>query len=358
METKDKLPPIPTPASQRWREFRIQVLPFVMFIAVIIAIVVLWRSYVQPIGVIGFAETNQVNVTTLSDGLIETLLVESFQVVTQGQLIAVVNNVAPDLAKAQNESAKADLEVKREEITVDTDRVAQNIFDAEQRLQNDIRAQAADRQEWILRSNRVQRAKKEYDTKIISDADYETITSQYAILSISIESRQTAIDLQTKSLEAARQNAKKTTGTSIDAAQAAKEHELVEILKPNYLKSPIDGMISVVHHRKGERILRGESVVTIVDPVARRVIGYVRQPVSTLPTTNDLVHIVKRTAPSTTTPGRIERVGAQFEFINPALLSSDTKRMEVGLPILVSVPPGFPLVPGEYVTLTIEYARQ
>src|SRR4030095_8045236 len=130
METKDKLPPIPTPASQRWREFRIQVLPFVMFLAVIVAIVVLWKSYVQPIGVIGFAETNQVNVTSLNDGLIVSLFVEPFQVLTQGQVVAIVIGTDPELLKAQTASAQADLEVLRERIKVDMTRVFQNLHDA------------------------------------------------------------------------------------------------------------------------------------------------------------------------------------------------------------------------------------
>ena len=79
---KDKLPPIPTPASQRWREFRIQVLPFVVFLTVLTGIIFLWKSYVQPTGVIGYADTNLVNVTSLQDGLVSQLLVERFQDVT------------------------------------------------------------------------------------------------------------------------------------------------------------------------------------------------------------------------------------------------------------------------------------
>src|SRR5882672_3974059 len=106
---KDKLPPIPTPVSQRWREFRIQVLPFVVFLSVLAGIVYLWRSYVQPVGVIGYADTNQVNVTSLQDGIISELLVERFQNVSTGQVIAIVVNTDPELVKAQVDSALADI---------------------------------------------------------------------------------------------------------------------------------------------------------------------------------------------------------------------------------------------------------
>lgn len=357
METKDKLPPIPTPASQRWREFRIQVLPFVMFLAVVVAIVVLWRSYVQPIGVIGFAETNQVNVTSLSDGIIEQLFVEPFQVVTQGQVIAVVVGTDPALIRAQVASAQSDLEVMRDRLKVDQIRVEQNIHDSQQRLLSYAIEQATAKADWILRSNDFRRAQVEFNQKILSEADFERIKVAFETLSAQLGERGRAITELSKSLEAIKPKGGKDQPSSIDVALEAKARELELLLKPSTLRAPIDGMVSVVHLRQGERILRGSSVATIVDPQARRVIGYVRQPVSLLPTTNDVVQITKRTAPAAITRGKIERIGAQFEFINPALLSAESKRAEVGLPILVSVPPGFPLVPGEYVTLTIDYAR-
>lgn len=355
MDTKDKLPPIPTPASQRWREFRIQVLPFAMFIIVIVAIVVLWKNYVQPIGVIGFAETNQVSVTSLGDGVIEQLFVESFQVVTQGQTIAVVVGTAPELLKAQVTSAQSDLQVLDDRMKIDHLRVQQNILDAEQSLLALRVTHATSQPEWILRSNEFRRGQAEFTQKIISQADFDRLKVAFDSMTVQIHEREKAIESLAASLENMRKEDKAQL-TGIEFAKEAKRHELELMLKPSILRAPIDGMVSMVHRRQGERILRGDSVATIVDPQARRVIGYVRQPVSLLPTTNDFVQILKRTAPSVVGKGRIERIGAQFEFINPALLAADTKRMEVGLPILVSVPPGFPLVPGEYVTLTIDYA--
>jgi hypothetical protein len=79
--------------------------------------------------------------------------------------------------------------------------------------------------------------------------------------------------------------------------------------------------------------------------------------VTVVPTTNDFVQITTRSNPRTVARGRVLRVGAQLEPINPALLAADSKRVEVGLPILVEIPPGIRLVPGEYVNLFIDYVR-
>jgi len=46
-----------------------------------------------------------------------------------------------------------------------------------------------------------------------------------------------------------------------------------------------------------------------------------------------------------------------METINPSLLAPDNKRIEIGLPILVSVPDGIRLLPGEHVNLFIEFAK-
>jgi multidrug resistance efflux pump len=355
-----KLPPIPTPASQRWREFRIQVLPFVMFLLVIVAIVFLWRAYVQPIGVIGFAETNQVNVTSVSDGLIDHLYVEAFQTVTQGQVVAMVSGTSTDLYRAQIASFQAELEVQRDRLRVDQLRAMQNVYDSYQNILNQRILQATAQQDWILRSNDYRRAREEFTNKTqrtISEADFEKIQTGFNSLTTQIRERENAITNLAATLDIMRQQNADQQTRSIDEALKRKAEELEVMLKPSYLKAPIDGMVSMVHRRQGEKILRGDSVATIVDTQARRVIGYIRQPINFIPSTNTIVKILKRTAPSLAGEGRVERVGAQFEFINPALLAADTKRLEVGLPILVSVPPGFQLVPGEYVTLTIDYSH-
>jgi multidrug resistance efflux pump len=103
-----KLPPIPTPFSQVLREFRIQVLPFIVFAATVVGIVLLWRNTVQPVGIVGFVETNQVYVTTLQDGLISELYVDRFEEVKKDQHLCVVVNTDPELVTALITTAKAE----------------------------------------------------------------------------------------------------------------------------------------------------------------------------------------------------------------------------------------------------------
>ena len=98
--------------------------------------------------------------------------------------------------------------------------------------------------------------------------------------------------------------------------------------------------------------MRGEPLVTISVPTSDRIIGYLRQPLGAVPTTNDTVTVRTRTVKHQIGSGQILRVGAQLERINPAL-TADPARIELGLPFLITLPPGFNLVPGEFVDLSI-----
>jgi len=51
-------------------------------------------------------------------------------------------------------------------------------------------------------------------------------------------------------------------------------------------------------------------------------------------------------------------VGASLEPINPALLSPEGTRVEVGLPILVNLPANLKVLPGEFLDLSIEYSKR
>lgn len=353
---KDRLPPIPTPASQRWREFRIQVLPFVVFITVLCAIVYLWRSYVQPVGVVGFAETNMVSVTSLNDGMLTELLVERWQNVKAGQEIAIVANTDPELIKAQLAVAQSDLNLLRTRLKADSDRLTQG----QQQITIDILDQRVRRAiaaaNLINASSNFVRVEGLVLSKTLSSADLDTAKAQKDSLQAEVTERTKMVDQLQVALDSMTNNVADPGSSLIDAAIDAKTKELDIILKPSVLKAPISGMITMIHHVRGERILRGMPIASISDPETKKIIGYMRQPIVNVPTTGDFVTVTTSSQPRKSGIGKVVSVGAQLEPINPALLSVDTKRMEVGLPILVTVPAGLRLLPGEYVSLTIQPA--
>ena len=357
---KDKLPPIPTPASQHWREFRIQILPFIVFVAILVGVVYLWKNYVQPTGIIGAAETNMVAVISLQDGVINALYVERFQSVTQGQDIAVIFNTDPELLKAQVATAQAEFEVTRRRMLVGEWGVDQSLAKyRESELEQRVLIGTA-KVKLILASADLARAKALLTSQINSQAAYDLAKATFDALTVEIAERETLVAEMVKTVAEIRPKDKPGDHRPdpIDVAIETKSLELQLMLKPITLKAPINGMVSAVHHLVHERIVRGTSIVSISDPVTTRIVAYVRQPVTIVPKLNDSVQITTRSPLRLTGRGQILRIGAQMEPINSALLSADAKRMEVGLPILVSVPPEIRLLPGEYVDLFIIKERK
>ena len=110
MATMDSLPPIPTPVAQRWREFRIQVLPVVIFVGILSMTVLMWRNFVQPSsGVAGEAEVVKASAISSHGGIIAELHVDLSQCVTNGQAIGTIVGTDPDVLKAAVATVEADL---------------------------------------------------------------------------------------------------------------------------------------------------------------------------------------------------------------------------------------------------------
>lgn len=353
-----KLPPIPTPISQRWREFRIQVLPFAVFVLVLAGIVHLWRNFVQPVGIVGFVETNQVHITPLQDGLVGALFIERFQSVTQGQEIAVVITSDPKLIQAQVSAAQADLAVMRDRLVVDKVRTDQNFQSFREKLFTVQFEQVEDRAGWPLASNAFRRADALFKNNNLPEADYDAASNALHVLTERIKGRDLLISNLTVSIDELRPKVfpPHQTKDSIDLAMDAKAAELEAMLKPSTLRSPINGIVSMVNVQQGEQVRRGIPIADITPHSSDNIIGYIRQPIQRHPKLGDKVQVTTRTSPRKTAWSTVRKIGAQLEAINPGLLSPETPRMEMGLPIVVDMPDSFKssnfkLLPGEFVDI-------
>ena len=346
----EKLPPIPTPFSQRWREFRIQILPFVVFIAALVGIVYLWRSVVQPVGIVGFVETNQVNLASLQDGLISEIYVERFQAVKKDQPICVVVKTDPELINATIQAAKADIQVilAREGITIA--RGQQSL----QQLMGDLFSekirQAGRRAQLILAETNLVSSAELRSKGLQPELAYQAALANRDALRDEIQEREKYIRDLDQSL-ARLQTPDESLKNSVAEAIRWKEKELELSLKPMLLKAPFDGVVMNVHHQAGEKVVRGQPIVSVASTNASHVVAYIRQPIQRHPMTGDVVQVTTRTTPRLSVTARIIKVGAQLEPINPALLSAESQRMESGLPIVVALPDKLILMPGEFVDL-------
>jgi len=365
---KDPLPPIPTPPAQRWREFRIQVLPLIVFAIVVFAIISLWRTYVQPSMVVGEVESLRSDLSSLVDGQVVEVRVRPFDTVTRGQVLARVSPMDPALQEATLAQTAADLHLMKLRLDVDKTRnlsaYSQLKLDLiTERLNLGI-AQARLR----LAENELKRAKELYEAEVAplgigsrdSPTGYEVALRDRDALVAEIDQRTKAIAELQKDLKAMETRGViqiAETDPVIEQAIRAQQEVLRRTAAATEIKAPFDGVVSRVYHQPGEKVLRGDPIVRVESRSASYIIGYIRQPIERVPTTNDTVTIRTRSTHRRMAKAPIVRVGSQMERINPLLLSPDGARQEVGLPILIALPPNLKVLPGEYVELSINYTR-
>src|SRR5436190_3238038 len=358
MANTDSLPPIPTPPAQRWREFRIQILPVIVFLGLLATVAMMWRNFVQPSGVVGQVEAVKANVISLHDGIVAALHVDLLQRVTNGQVIGTIIGTDPDVLKASIAAIESDLKVLQARMRLDERRNEQQVQQLRldlfsDRMMRDIAFAMSN-----LASNKLKRTVKlvngqfeSQDVLDIAQAEFDKWQAEISARGKTIAEKETVI---------AQLEGGQGTGNDsyINAAIKAKEDELEATLRPSEIRAPMDGIISAIYRRGDERVIRGEPILSIAATTSERILGYVRQPVQMIPTENDVVVVRTRAQKRQIGEGQILKVGAQYERINPALISVESNRFELGLPILVSLPKGMNVSPGEFVDLSIRYATR
>jgi multidrug resistance efflux pump len=352
----EKLPPIPTPLGTRWREFRYQFLPIITFTMVVAVVAVMWRSYVVPPNVLAEVEPITVNVATIKAGTLIRLSVERFQRVTNGQEIGEVLVLETNVLTAGLDVIEDDLEVKRAQYDLLTLRDSM-IYERE-RL-------AFLREVVDLNINKVNltRATSNYlrasnlffiKSPVVSQAQYDQSWADYARCKVEVAETERYLVEKSNALPRLKVNSEKVIAAVVKDI-GAQSNRLQAINQNLVLRAPIDGMISVINHRQGERISSGSTVVTITPLTSDRIIAYVRQPMNLVPKIDEEVQIRKQTFKRETGSGKVVEVGAQLDRIDPALLASQGQniRVEMGLPFLVKVKPQskLALAPGERVDL-------
>ena len=348
----DTLAPIPTPPAQRWREFRIQTLPIVTFLVVIVCVGLLWKQYVLPTNIVGEVEAVRANIISTVPATLKELKVARFDRVTNGQVVAVLSTMDTELFQATLHSIEADLKLLRARIQLDMER---NDYDYESlRLQflNERVVLAVERV-----NNRYYESEVARQQQLLTNAPPLIDISAYEAAVRLAESSRTNIIEREKYLAEEEKilpgliPLTKADEAIVEAIRAQEEKLRAQaMLIP--LKSPIDGMVSFVLHSQGEKIIANTPLVTISAVASTRIVGYVRKPFSGLPKVGDTVQIRRQTVKREMAQGTVLNVSGQLEAISPTLVPPQAgTKAEMGLPFAVSLPAELALIPGESVDL-------
>jgi len=128
----------------------------------------------------------------------------------------------------------------------------------------------------------------------------------------------------------------------------------------------VDGVISAVYRRSGENVAPGDPILTITARQSRRILAFVIPPVRREPTVGMSMEVVKRTGRRETALAQVTHVGSFMDAVPTSLLAPVNLRTigldnrpdnaaagaaQIGLPVVLTLPPELDLRPGELVDL-------
>ena len=349
----NRLPPIPTPLSQRWREFRIQVIPVLVFAGALCATTILWRSSLAAPTLTGEVETERVNVAAFSEGVLTNLTVTQFQLVKAGDVLATLDAFSPrsDLGFLQARSDLLRVEARNPHVN--------SMMDYE-RLMAGLLIQQADlattKIELQRAENEYVRIAELYKEKLVSEQEFDSAEKAREALRVGVAEKTRVVD----SLKRGTENYKRLADMTVQAQEAAlgtlsnrlstTEEQFGRIL----LRAPIDGMVTKIHFELGEIVGARAPVITISSQTSNKIVGFLRQPVAVEPREGMAVKVRTRGVKCQVSMATVQKVGTVVEQIfNPLRIRGYDVTQERGLPLVVNLPKDLRLRPGELVDLIL-----
>jgi len=362
----DPLPPIPTPASQRFREFRIRVMPVAFFFLIVAAAVFLWKDVaVPPMAGVGFVETNVATVAAPMPGIVTEMNVKRFQQVKAGDQICKLMLKDPKALQAEVAIVQAEIQ----NINVGMGPVIQGVrvhldyFNLRLQLMKERGEQATQLIALDQAEGDFKRAEQLFKIdKVLTEAKFQQAKTMRDSLVASVTERSNLLQTLDRELKAfVIPESGSGSVNPIQSAIAVQEARLKEIEAaqgPRALFAPIDGMITFVSRQSGEAVTAGTPVVTVSAVQADQIIGFVRQPLVFQPKPGMTVHVRSRTPRRETALAKVIQIGAHMEAFDTAMLPiPGTKPTEWGLPVQITMPMGLSLFPGELVDIIFEKAK-
>jgi len=362
----NELPAIPTPPSRRWRDFRLQVLPGIMFMLCLAGVMFLWNKNLAPSAFVGEVQSDTASVLSTQPGMLIDLAVNQFDRVTKGQNVGKVQPASPDTLLASLAAMKADSEVLRIRMRQDQQRNDLNY----QQFRMDLLVQRIDLATADIRlqqaESEFQRVAKLFEEKIAPQGvaengiiGYEVALRDRDALRSDVEQRTKLIAEMEETLRNLRPldlpDKNPSINDAIDSAITAHEEQLRRTEGPINLKAPMDGVVMRVYRHSGENIVAGEPLITITSDRPERIIGFIRQPIGFEPKVGDSIEVRTRGFLRQVGLATIEKVGAGMEvFSQPLRVRGFDASQERGLPVLLTLPGNLKVRSGELVDLFVK----
>ncbi|MBL9212801.1 MAG: hypothetical protein JNL92_20235 [Opitutaceae bacterium] len=355
----ERLSPIPTPASQLWRQLRLQYLPVVIYLAGLVGAFLLWTHWVAPPTLVGEAEAVRTELRAAQSGMLADLNVELLQPVKAGQRIGRVIVNDPKVLEASLAVIRAETEVLRTTTDMNFERLRLDWM-SKRVEQVSLQSELQQAEATLARTTALHRI------KLVTDEEFDQSRLTRDGIAARLKAQSELISRIEPALQPTDVGSNRTMpSAAVEGLRAAirqkdEQLRLIEAqLTPLPLIAPIDGVVTQVFRRSGEVVSGAEPILQISAVRSERIIGFLRQPLPVEPKPGMEVEVRTRTLQRQIATAQIAQVGLQLEPISPTLLAAmrlpiTTTPTDFGLRIHVTVPAELGIRPGEYVDLILK----
>lgn len=379
------LKPIPTPLSQRWIRFRLQIVPILAFLAMSFLSFMLMQRHAGVSDFVGEVGVTTYKITAPIDGLVTGSELQSFQPVSpQTPLLAINPAVDPELVGLESklfQSRKVELlkqldALKTSTLNSNSERLLSHEVEARRLAVSyaSFRIDVLDRtttletaraelqllsEQMTLLKNLVEAGGENPFQLRLAEIREETLRKQ-------VEQGQLALTEAINQRDDALIRINEQTApilADIEAVMApiTQELESVEIELQVYRKettpqpviSPVPGKISMIYYRSGEYVKAGDIIAEVIVANSDHIVTYIRDPQAIKPAPGKNVSILVRSSPPQEFSVKITEIGPAVVEVPPHHLR-DRKLREQGLPVKIAMPnlgPDTILQPGSLVDI-------
>ena len=365
---------------------RMHVVPIIIWMGAVACTVMLFHQRTQKFQIVGIAQENIRQIAAAKDGRLKSVSVELYQKVNFGDKIAIIDTVLEDestkaLRQAQLKTATAEIQhlmaemVPTQEILLaEAENAKSDRIAVQRRFAVDVENTRLDLLEIKvnLASDRILLGDLNSELKIsrqlleqdvIKPYELEKAKVQYEALSKKIEENEVLLEQANENLTQAKQRQnefiqRQPFNPSVDSAldiirKAVKVQEkLIEELLikpvPMTLTATLDGIVSHIYYGAGDAVLAGEPIITIAESEPAEIVAYASEQQASTIKEKMKVQLIKNNYPAQIATSRVTHLGPNVELM-PERLWRNPNVPQWGRPILIKIPNGLKLIPGEMV---------
>lgn len=387
-------------SSYRPGRLRPHILPVLIWVVAVGGVGALLHHRSQRFEILGIAQGNVREIAATCNGRLKSVPVELFQEIKKGDVVAVIDtvldneNLEAELAtvSAEIQHLQAELVHTQERLLAEAANLKTDKIAAQRRFSVDVENARLRILELktLLETDQIMLENLQLDDQIFvtrnlteqdDAAHYERqkMKVEYNALAKKIEDNQRLLTQAESDLKEARQRRdefaqRQLEHPAVDSAlevihraikvQEQRMEELLARRVALMLKSPIDGVVSQILRRPvrrtgegvvrqmlgraGEAVLEGDPILTVANGNSSEIIAWVSEEHLGRVQEGMVVELIKENEPAQIASSQVTYLGPIMEVI-PQRLWTIPDIPQWGRPMLIPIPPGLKLIPGETV---------